>query len=84
MAHKHIGPEDWPVISRMLKAGYTIREIARTLGKNAGSVSRHVNEYGGRDNYCAREVHWRKKQKRIAAMAGTRVLKGLLLRQPIK
>lgn len=84
MAHKQIGPEDWPVIARMLRAGYTIREIARTLGKNAGSVSRHVNEYGGRYDYDVREVRRQKRMKRIAAMESIRVLKGTLLRMTVK
>lgn len=84
MAHKHIGPEDWPVIARLLRAGYSIREIARTLGKNPGSVSRHVNEYGGRENYDVREVRRKKHHKRIAAMESIRVLKGFLLRTVVK
>lgn len=80
MAHTHIGPEDWTVIARMLRAGHTIREIARTLGKSAGAISRHVNEYGGREGYDAREVRRRKRMKRIGAMDGIRILKGTLLR----
>lgn len=80
MAHTHIGPADWPVIARMLRAGHSIREVARTLGKSPGSISRHVNEYGGRDGYDVREVHRQKRMKRIAAMEGIRVLKGTLLR----
>lgn len=83
MAHTHIGPADWPVVARLLKVGYPIREIARTLGKNAGSVSRHVNEYGGRDGYDVREVRRRKKMKRVSAMDSIRVLKGPLLRTVI-
>lgn len=80
MSHTHIGPEDWPVISRLLKADYTIREIARTIGKSAGSVSRHVRQHGGRDNYDAREVRRKKKQRRVIAMENTRVLKDAVLR----
>ena len=83
MAHTHIGPEDWPVIARMLRAGHTIREIARTLGKDAGSVSRHVNTYGGRDRYDAPEVRRQKRMKRVAAMDGIRVMRGTLLRSVI-
>lgn len=64
----------------MLRAGHSIREIARTLGKDAGSVSRHVNEYGGRDGYDAREVRRRKHMKRIATMDCIRIIKGPLLR----
>lgn len=80
MSHTHIGPGDWACIGRMLKAGYSFREIARTLGKNVGSVSRHIKEYGGRDGYDGREVRRRKRMKRIAAMESIRIIKGSLLR----
>lgn len=81
MAHKQIGPEDWPIIARLLKVRYSFSEIADTIGKNVGSVSRHVRAYGGREHYDAREVRRRKKQKRIIVMAGMRVLKGVRLRE---
>lgn len=80
MSHTHIGPGDWACIGRMLKAGYSLREIARTLGKNVSSVSRHVNEHGGRDGYDGREVRRRKRMKRIAAMDGIRVIREAVLR----
>ena len=64
----------------MLRAGHSLREIARTIGKDPGAVSRHVKEYGGRDEYDGREVRRRKRKKRIAAMESTRVIKGSLLR----
>ena len=80
MSHTQIGPGDWACIGRMLKAGHYIREIARTIGKDASSVSRHVNEYGGRDGYDGREVRRRKRMKRIVAMDCIRVIKGALLR----
>ena len=80
MAHTHIGPGDWACIGRMLKAGHSLREIARTLGKDASSVSRHVDEYGGRKGYDGREVRRRKRMKRIAAMDSIRVVRGWLLR----
>lgn len=81
MAHTHIGSEDWPVIARLLRAGYSYSEIADTIGKNVGSVSRHVRTYGGREHYDVKEVRRQKKQKRIIAMAGTRILKGVRLRE---
>ena len=84
MSHTHIGKEDWGCIARMLKAGYSIREIARTIGKDAGSVSRHVNEYGGKDRYDVREGRRKKRMKRIHAMEGIRVVKGALLRFIVK
>jgi len=84
MAHTHIGPAEWPVIARLLRAGYPLREIARTLGKDHSAVIRHVNKYGGRDGYDTREVRRQKKLKRIEAMDSIRVLKGALLRQVFK
>lgn len=72
------------MIARMLRAGHAIREIARTLEKDAGSISRHVNEYGGREGYDVREVRRKKKLKRIAAMDSIRVLKGALLRTVVR
>jgi len=64
----------------MLKAGYSFREIARTIGKNVSSVLRHVNENGGRDDYDGREVRRQKRIKRINAMDSIRVIKGTILR----
>ena len=80
MSHTHIGKDDWSCIARMLKAGFAMREIARTIGKDASSVSRHVNSFGGRDHYDAREVRRRKRMQRILAMESIRVLMGSLLR----
>ena len=80
MSHTHIGKSDWPCISRMLRRGYSIREIARTIGKDHSSLVRHVNEFGGRDDYDANEVRRRKRMIRIAAMDCIRVIKGSLLR----
>lgn len=84
MAHKHIGSEDWPVIARMLRAGYSIRSIAETIGKNHSALSRHIATYGGRYNYDVREVRRQKRMKRIAAMENIRVLKGVVLRAVVK
>lgn len=80
MSHTHIGPGDWGCIGRMLKAGHSFREIARTLGKDVSSVSRHVNEYGGRDGYDGREVRRRRRMKRVAAMDCIRLIRGNIVR----
>lgn len=80
MSHTHIGKEDWSCIARMLRAGYSFKEIARTIGKDPSSVGRHIKEYGGRDRYDVHEVRRRKRMKRIAAMDGIRVIKGNILR----
>jgi len=80
MAHTHIGPADWPVIARMLRAGFAGAEIARTLGKDPSAVNRHIKQYGGRDRYDACEVRRRKHMRRIAAMESVRLIRGSLLR----
>ncbi len=80
MSHTQIGPGDWGCIGRMLRAEYSFREIAKTIGKNVSSVSRHVNENGGREDYDGNEVRRRKRMKRIAAMESIRAIKGALLR----
>lgn len=84
MSHKHIGPEDLPVIARMLKAGFSGSEIGRTLGKDPSAINRHIKQYGGRNEYDVREVRRQKHHKRIVAMDGIRILKGLLLRTVVK
>lgn len=84
MSHTHIGREDWSCIARMLRADHSFSEIARTLGKHASAVSRHVRGYGGREGYDANEVRRRKRMKRIVAMEGIRVIRGTLLRFVIR
>lgn len=80
MSYKQIGNEDYSCISKMLRAGFSYSEIGRTINKNVSSISRHVRENGGRDNYDAREVKRRKRYKRIEAMDDIRIIKGALLR----
>lgn len=84
MSYKQIGSEDLACISRMLKAEYSYSEIARTINKNASSVSRHVRGHGGRNGYDIKEVRRNKHQKRIMAMDCIRVVKGSLLRKITK
>jgi IS30 family transposase len=84
MAHKHISPEDWLVIARMLRSGFSGSEIARTLGKDPSAVNRHIKQNGGKEGYDVREVRRRKHYQRIAAMDCIRVLKGTLLRLVVK
>ena len=68
------------MMARMLKAGFTGSEIARTIGKDPSAVNRHIKQNGGRDGYDVREVRRQKHHKSIAAMDGIRVLKGMPLR----
>lgn len=83
MSHTQIGKEDYACISKMLRARYSYSEIARTINKHASSVSRHVRENGGKDNYDAKEVRRKKHQKRIFAMESIRIIHGTLLRSII-
>lgn len=83
MAHTHITNEDYSCIARMLRAGYSYAEIARTIHKDLSSVSRHVRSNGGRDAYDVREVKRKKRYMRIEAMDSIRSLKGGLLRSVI-
>lgn len=64
----------------MLRAGHSLSEIARTIGKDISSVGRHVAAHGGRGGYDVREVRRRKQMQRIAAMDSIRVMRGRLLR----
>lgn len=80
MSHTHIGRDDWSCIARMLRAGHSLSEIARTIGKDKSSLGRHVSKHGGRDGYDVREVKRQKRLKRVAAMESIRVVKGSLLR----
>lgn len=80
MSHTHIDQDDWSCISRMLRGGHSFKEIARTIGKDSSAVGRHINEYGGREGYDAREVRRRKHMKRISAMSVIRIIRGKLLR----
>jgi IS30 family transposase len=80
MTHTHICKDDWPIIARMLRAGYSGVDIAHTLGKDPSALNRHVAQHGGRDGYDIREVRRQKRMRRVAAMHSIRVLKGLLLR----
>lgn len=84
MSHTHIGKEDWSCIARMLKAGHSFSEIARTLGKHPSAVSRHVRAHGGRIGYDVCEIRRTKRMKRIVAMESIRVMRGTLLRSVMR
>lgn len=79
MAYTQISKEDVVCISKMVRAGCSYSEIARVLGKSVSSISRHVREYGSRENYDVREVRRKKKMIRIGAMKSIRVVKGTML-----
>lgn len=51
MKYKHLTKSHRLEISILLSKGYAFREIGRVLGHNPSSISREVNNNGGRDNY---------------------------------
>lgn len=75
VTHTHITKEDWLCIVRMLRADFSLSDIARTIGKHPSALSRHVAEHGGREYYGVREVRRKKRMTKINAMDGTRVPK---------
>ena len=81
MSHTHINAEDLSCLSRMLRSGYSFKDIACTLGKDPSTVSKHVNSNGGRNNYDVKEVKRKKRIKRILAVKDRRKIKGVLLTQ---
>lgn len=72
------------MISRLLRAGYSVRAIAEAIGKDHSAVVRHVNHHGGRAAYDVREVRRAKRMGRIKAMQSIRVLTGTLLRRVVR
>ncbi len=55
-AARHLTLEEREEISRGLAAGLSFREIARRLGRDPSTVSREVDNNGGRANYRAAEA----------------------------
>ena len=75
---KHLRKEERFCIEKMLKAGKSFGEIARTLGRGLSTVSTEVNSNKGREKYSAEKAdhrahlkqHWKKKNCNKVAMDG--------------
>ena len=73
--------EEREEISRGVVAGYSIRRIARTLGRAPSTVSRELNRHGGREAYRASDADtrtWeraRRPKARVVAAADLGVAK---------
>ena len=75
---KHLRKEERFCIEKMLKAGKSFGEIARTLGRGLSTVSTEVNSNLGRRKYNAEKAHhraylkqyWKKKNCNKVAMNG--------------
>jgi IS30 family transposase len=80
MSHKQITKEDSACISRMLRAEFSFKEIARTINKDPSSLGRHVKQHGGRLNYNVKEVRRKKYMIRVIAMENSRIIKSELLK----
>jgi IS30 family transposase len=56
---KHLSSQERFCIEKMLHAGKSFGEIARTLGRGLSTVSEGVNENGGREKYSAEKAKMR-------------------------
>jgi IS30 family transposase len=73
--HLHLALEEREEISRGLAAGRSFRAIARCLGRAPSTVSREVENYGGRHGYRAAwadEVAWAMATRPKATKLSTR------------
>lgn len=62
--YKHFCKNERYELSILLKKGYSLRDIARVLSRNPSSVSREVNNNGGRDDYDPRKAQAKAGAKR--------------------
>lgn len=75
---KHLRKEERFCIEKMLKAGKSFGEVARTLGRGLSTISEEVNANKGREKYSAEKAdhrahlkqHWKKKNCNKVAMDG--------------
>lgn len=72
MRYTHFSKTERLELSVLLKKGYSLREIGSALKKNPSSVSREVNDNGGRDRYdpdCAQtQAHTRRRDSKYQGM----------------
>jgi len=63
--HKHISINDYPVIASMLRADYTQKDIARTLGFTKGAISKEISRNKDKDGtYRAHRARIKARQRR--------------------
>ena len=74
-AERHLTLEEREEISRGLAAECSFREIARRLGRAPSTVSREVNNNGGRNRYRAAKADKaavvRRRRPRVCKLAGS-------------
>lgn len=66
LGYQRLGLAEREEISRFLAAGYGIRDIARTLNRNPGTISREVTR-AGMNRYTYRAMRSEKRARRNAA-----------------
>jgi IS30 family transposase len=70
MAYKHLSPEERRLIYRWRKEGAALREIARRLDRDAGSISRELKRNKGKRGYRPKQAQ--EKAQTHARRAGPR------------
>lgn len=76
--YRHLEKEERFCIEKMLKAGKSFGEIARTLGRGLSTVSEEVRRNGGQESYSAQKAekrayykqYWKKKNCNKVATDG--------------
>ena len=66
MAYKRLSEEDRQHIYRWRQGGYSLRKIARLLGRSPSSLSREVRRNRGRKGYRPKQAHgkaWRRARR---------------------
>ena len=63
MTYKRVTKEDRKHIYRWSREGCGVREIARRLGKAAGSISRELRRNRGRRGYRHQQADWKAKER---------------------
>jgi len=63
VAYKRVTGEERRLIYLWRREGYGVREIARRLGRCAGSISRELVRNVGRRGYRPKQAHWKAQER---------------------
>ena len=85
MKYQHLQKSTRMEISILLNKGYSLRDISRTLEYNPSSISREINNNGGRDNYDPLKAqHNAYKKRRYSKYQGMKINEDIELQQYVE